>query len=110
MAVHDLFADQDDLLRGMGQTNWGGWPSPILPIGVGISRSLLEGGYTSQIPVISASHVGKGRCWDTATRAGSTAAAESRRLPSPRAVSGYVEKRDVGLAYGAGFEDSKTIR
>ena len=23
IAVHDLFADQDDLLRGMGQTNWG---------------------------------------------------------------------------------------
>ena len=62
IAVHDLFADQDDLLRGMGQTNWGGWPSPILPIGEwAFPVAFSEGGYTSQIPVISASHVGKGK-------------------------------------------------
>ena len=29
IVVHDLAADQFDLLNGMGATDWGGWPSPI---------------------------------------------------------------------------------
>ena len=45
IVVHDLRADQEELLRGMGQTNWGGWPSPILPIGEwSFPVGLAEGG------------------------------------------------------------------
>ena len=62
IAVHDLRADQSDLLRGMSETNWGGWPSPILPIGEwAFPIGFTEEGYGSSIPVISASHVGRGK-------------------------------------------------
>ena len=62
IAVHDLRADQSDLLRGMGETNWGGWPSPILPIGEwAFPIGFTQEGYGSTIPVISASHVGRGK-------------------------------------------------
>ena len=62
IAVHDLRADQSDLLRDMGETNWGGWPSPILPIGEwAFPIGFTQEGYGSTIPVISASHVGRGK-------------------------------------------------
>ena len=62
IAVHDLQADQSDLLRGIGETNWGGWPSPIIPIGeLAFPVGFAEGGYGTNIPVISASHVGRGK-------------------------------------------------
>ena len=107
MAVHDLSADQDDLLRGMGQTNWGGWPSPILPIGEwSFPVAFAEGGYTSQIPVISASHVGKGRMLGYGHESwvyGSGGVEETAfSLGAVEWVCG--NNADVGLAYGAGFE------
>ena len=107
IAVHDLFADQDDLLRGMGQTNWGGWPSPILPIGEwAFPVAFSEGGYTSQIPVISASHVGKGKMLGYGHESwvyGSGGVEETAfSLGAVEWVCG--KNADVGLAYGAGFE------
>ena len=62
LAIHDILADQQFLLNGMEGTSWNGWPSPILPIGEwSFPIAFSEGGYTSDIPVISASHVGKGK-------------------------------------------------
>jgi len=108
LAVHDILADQSELLDGMGQTSWGGWPSPVLPIGEwAFPVAFAEGGYTSDIPVISASHVGKGRMlgyghesWVTG---GSGADETTFSLRAVNWVCG--EEADVGLAYGAGFDD-----
>ena len=33
IAVHDLRADQNELLNGLEDADWGGWSSLILPIG-----------------------------------------------------------------------------
>ncbi len=108
LAVHDLFADQDELLRGMGQTSWGGWPSPVLPIGEwAFPVAFAEGGYTSEIPVISASHVGKGRMLGYGHENwvyGSGGIEETAF--SLRAVEWVCgTNAEVGLAYGAGFDD-----
>ena len=108
LAVHDILADQTELLDGMGQTSWGGWPSPVLPIGEwAFPLAFAEGGYTSDIPVISASHVGKGRMlgyghesWVTG---GSGVDETTFSLRAVQWVCG--EEAEVGLAYGAGFED-----
>lgn len=108
LAVHDLGADQDDLVRGIGQTSWGGWPSPVLPIGAwSFPVAFSQGGYTSDIPVISASHVGKGRMvgyghesWVYGS-GGSVETAFSLRVVEWTCGS----NARVGLAYGAGFED-----
>ncbi len=107
IAVHDIYADQRDLLRGMGQTTWGGWPSPILPIGEwSFPVAFAQGGYTSDIPVISASHVGKGRMIGYGHESwvyGSGGEEETEF--SLRAVDWVCgENADVGLAYGAGFD------
>jgi len=107
LAVHDLSADQSDLLSGMGQTSWGGWPSPVLPIGEwAFPVAFAEGGYTSDIPVISASHVGKGRMLGYGHESwvyGS--GGEEETTFSLRAVEWVCgENAVVGLAYGAGFD------
>ena len=107
LAVHDLSADQDELLRGMGQTSWGGWPSPVLPIGEwSFPVAFAEGGYTSEIPVISASHVGKGRMlgYGHESWVGGSGGIEETAF-SLRAVEWVCgANADVGLAYGAGFD------
>ena len=107
LAVHDLSADQDQLLHGMGQTSWGGWPSPVLPIGKwSFPVAFAEGGYTSEIPVISASHVGKGRMLGYGHESwvyGSGGVEETSF--SLRAVEWACGvNAEVGLAYGAGFD------
>ena len=107
IAVHDLHADQSDLLRGMGETNWGGWPSPILPIGewafpIGFTQS----GYGSTIPVISASHVGRGKMLGYGHEGWVDGAGVAETEFSLRAVEWVCGKNaDVGLAYGAGFDE-----
>jgi hypothetical protein len=108
LAVHDIQADQDDLLRGMGQTSWGGWPSPVLPIGKwSFPLAFAEGGYTSDIPVISASHVGKGKMIGYGHESwvyGSGGVVEtSFSLSAVEWTCG--ENADIGLAYGAGYDD-----
>ena len=107
IAVHDLSADQSDLLRGMGQTNWGGWPSPVLPIGEwSFPVAFAEGGYAPSIPVISASHVGKGRMIGYGHESwvhGS--GGEEETSFALRAVEWACGANAVvGLAYGAGFD------
>ena len=108
LAIHDILADQQFLLNGMGGTSWNGWPSPILPIGEwSFPIAFSEGGYTSDIPVISASHVGKGKMigyghesWvhgSGGTEETEFALRAVRWACGPSAI--------VGLAYGAGFED-----
>ena len=107
IVVHDLRADQEELLRGMGQTNWGGWPSPILPIGEwSFPVGFAEGGYTDSIPVISASHVGRGKMLGYGHESWVDGAGIEETEFSLRAVEWVCgENANVGLAYGAGFED-----
>ncbi len=107
IAVHDLRADQSDLLRGMGETNWGGWPSPILPIGEwAFPIGFTEEGYGSTIPVISASHVGRGKMLGYGHESWVDGAGVAETEFSLRAVEWVCgENADVGLAYGAGFDD-----
>ena len=107
IAVHDLRADQSDLLRGMGETNWGGWPSPILPIGEwAFPIGFTQEGYGSTIPVISASHVGRGKMLGYGHESWVDGAGEEETQFSLRAVEWVCgENADVGLAYGAGFDD-----
>ena len=107
IAVHDLRADQSDLLRGMGETNWGGWPSPILPIGEwAFPIGFTQEGYGSTIPVISASHVGRGKMLGYGHESWVDGAGEAETEFSLRAVEWVCgENADVGLAYGAGFDD-----
>ena len=107
IAVHDLEADQSDLLRGMGQTNWGGWPSPVLPIGEwAFPLGFTEEGYGSTIPVISASHVGRGRMLGYGHESWVDGAGVMETEFSLRAVEWVCgQNADVGLAYGAGYDD-----
>ena len=107
IAVHDLLADQSDLARGMGQTSWGGWPSPILPIGEwAFPVGFAEGGSESSIPVISASHVGKGKMLGYGHEGWVDGEGETETKFSLRAVEWVCgDNAVVGLAYGAGFDD-----
>ena len=109
IAVHDLRADQSDLLRGIGDTNWGGWPSPILPIGeFAFPVGFAEGGYGSKIPVISASHVGRGKILGYGHEGWVDGHGVAETEFSLRAVSWVCgENAHVGLSYGAGFDDFK---
>ena len=107
IAVHDLAADQSDLLRGMGQTNWGGWPSPVLPIGQwAFPVGFAEEGYGSTIPVISGSHVGRGKMLGYGHESWVDGAGVKETEFSLRAVEWVCgQNADVGLAYGAGYDD-----
>ncbi len=107
IVVHDLRADQEELLRGMGETNWGGWPSPILPIGDwSFPVGFAEGGYTDSIPVISASHVGRGKMLGYGHESWVDGGGTEETEFSLRAVEWVCgENANVGLAYGAGFDD-----
>ena len=107
IVVHDLRADQEELLRGMGETNWGGWPSPILPIGEwAFPIGFTQEGYGSTIPVISGSHVGRGKMLGYGHESWVDGAGEAETEFSLRAVEWVCgENADVGLAYGAGFDD-----
>ena len=100
IVVHDLRADQNDLLRGMSEADFGGWPSPILPIGEWSFPVAFE---SSGIPVVSASHVGKGKILGY----GHESWVDSQNHPfSLRAVEWVCgENAEVGLAYGSGFDD-----
>jgi len=100
IVVHDLHADQSDLLRGMNEANFNGWPSPILPIGKWAFPIAFE---SSGIPVVSASHVGKGKILGY----GHEGWVDYQNHPfSLRAVNWVCgENAEVGLAYGAGFDD-----
>ena len=107
IAIHDLAADQSELLRGMGQTNWGGWPSPVLPIGEwAFPIGFAEEGYGSTIPVISASHVGRGKMLGYGHESWVDGAGVKETEFSLRAVEWVCgQNADVGLAYGAGYDD-----
>ena len=99
IVVHDLRADQNDLLRGMFEADFGGWPSPILPIGEWAFPVAFE---SSGIPVVSASHVGKGKILGY----GHESWVDANHPFSLRAVEWVCgENAEVGLAYGAGFDD-----
>jgi len=91
----------------MGETNWGGWPSPILPIGEwAFPIGFTQEGYGSTIPVISASHVGRGKMLGYGHESWVDGAGEAETEFSLRAVEWACgENADVGLAYGAGFDD-----
>ncbi len=58
IAVHDLSADQSELLSGLDDADWGGWSSLILPIG---KWSFPLGRDSTDSTVVAASHVGRGK-------------------------------------------------
>ena len=109
IVVHDIQADQADLLQGMGETDWGGWPSPILPIGRwAFPIGFTEGGYTSDIPVISASHVGRGKMIGYGHESWVTGGGIEETEFSLRAIEWVCGKNsNIGLAYGSGFDHFK---
>ena len=100
IVIHDLRADQNDLLRGMSEADWGGWPSPILPIGKWAFPVAFE---SSGIPVVSASHVGKGKILGYGHESWVDTTNHPFTLRAVEWVCG--ENAEVGLAYGAGFDD-----
>ena len=106
IVIHDLEADQSDLLSNMEETNWGGWPSPVIPIGKwSFPIGFAQGGYTSDIPVISASHVGRGKMIGYGHEGWVTGGGPEETAFSLRAVEWVCGKNAfVGLSYGSGFE------
>ena len=83
----------------MSEADFGGWPSPILPIGEWAFPVAFE---SSGIPVVSASHVGKGKILGY----GHESWVDANHPFSLRAVEWVCgENAEVGLAYGAGFDD-----
>ncbi len=100
IVVHDLRADQNDLLRGMDEADFSGWPSPILPIGEWSFPVAFE---SSGIPVVSASHVGKGKILGYGHESWVDYTNHPFSLRAVEWVCG--ENAEVGFAYGAGFDD-----
>jgi hypothetical protein len=100
IAVHDLRADQADLLRGMTKADWGGWSSLILPIG---EWAFPVGHDDSGNVVVSASHAGKGRILGYGHESWIASTSNAFTLRAVEWVCG--ENADVGLAYGAGFDN-----
>ncbi len=109
IVVHDLEADQRDILMGMGETDWSGWPSPILPIGRwAFPLGFAEGGYSSDIPVISASHVGRGKMIGYGHESWVTGGGDEETEFSLRAIEWVCGTNStIGLAYGSGFDHFK---
>ena len=98
IAVHDLRADQNELLRGLDDADWGGWSSLILPIG---KWSFPLGRDSTDSTVVSASHVGRGKMIGLGHESWVTQNHEFNF----RAVEWVCgEAANVGLAYGAGFD------
>ena len=81
--------------------------SPIIPIGeLAFPVGFAEGGYGTNIPVISASHVGRGKMLGYGHESWVDGHGEEETEFSLRAVEWACgENANVGLAYGAGFDD-----
>ena len=81
----------------IAHTPIGEWSFPV---------AFAEGGYTPDIPVISASHVGKGRMVGYGHESWVTGGSGTDETTFSLRVVEWVcgEEADVGLAYGAGFE------
>ena len=99
IAIHDLRADQNELLYDLEDADWSGWSSLILPIG---EWSFPLGRDSNDNTVVSAGHVGRGKIvgyghesWVTQDHDFTLRAIEWACGPSA----------NVGLAYGAGFDD-----
>jgi hypothetical protein len=109
IVIHDIHADQAELLYGMGKTDWSGWPSPILPIGQwAFPIGFTEGGYAPKIPVISASHVGRGKMVGYGHESWVTGGESEETEFSLRAIEWACGKNSrIGLAYGTGFDHFK---
>ena len=111
LAVHDLEADQSEIIRGMGITNWNGLPSTILPVGewsfpVGISS---ESDGKNGNPVISASHVGRGKMLGYGHESWITGGNTNQELTfSLQAVEWVCGKEaNIGISYGSGLSHYK---
>ncbi len=100
IAVHDTRADQHDLLRGIGETNWNGYPSLILPIGEWAFPVGLD---SDGLPVVSASHVGRGKMIGYGHEGWIDSTNSDFPLRAVEWVCG--ENAEVGLAFAAGFDD-----
>ncbi|MDG1536433.1 MAG: M60 family metallopeptidase [Candidatus Thalassarchaeaceae archaeon] len=98
IVVHDLRADQSELLSGLDDADWGGWSSLILPIG---KWSFPLGRDTTDSTVVAASHVGRGKMIGL----GHESWVAQNHEFNFRAVEWVCgEAANVGLAYGAGFD------
>ena len=98
IAVHDLRADQSELLSGLDDADWGGWSSLILPIG---KWSFPLGRDSTDSTVVAASHVGRGKMIGL----GHESWVAQNHEFNFRAVEWVCgEAANVGLAYGAGFD------
>ena len=98
IAVHDLRADQNELLRGLDEADWGGSSSLILPVG---KWSFPLGMDSTDSTVVSASHVGRGKMIGLGHESWVTQNHEFNF----RAVEWVCgEDANVGLAFGAGFD------
>ena len=111
LAVHDLIADQSEIIRGMEVTNWNGLPSTILPVGkwsfpVGISSR--DDGKIGN-PVISASHVGRGKMLgyghESWISGGHTTQELTFSLQAVQWVCG--KEAEIGISYGSGLSHYK---
>ena len=99
IAIHDLRADQNELLRDIEDADWGGWSSLILPIG---EWSFPLGRDSNDNTVVSASHVGRGKM----VGYGHESWVMQDHDFTMRAVEWACgQSANIGLAYGAGFDD-----
>ena len=98
IAVHDLRADQSELLSGLEDADWGGGASLVLPIG---KWAFPLGKDSSNSSVVAASHVGRGKIIGLGHESWVTQNHEFNF----RAVDWVCgAAANVGLAYGAGFD------
>ena len=98
IAIHDLRSDQNELLYGIEDADWGGWSSLILPIG---EWSFPVGRDSEDNTVVSAGHVGRGKI----VGYGHESWVDEDHDFTLRAVEWACgESASVGLSYGAGFD------
>ncbi len=98
IGVHDIRADQQELLQGLEKADWGGYPSHILPIGKWAFPLGLD---DSNNAVVSGSHVGRGKMIGFGHE-GWVGYNTTFNLRAVEWACG--EAAEVGLAYGSGYE------
>ena len=104
ISVIDVEQDQSDLTQGLGVVDYPGYASPILPVGQNAFPIAVAG--PDKVPVISGSHVGKGKMIGYGHEAWVDLESNQTALTfALRAVQWACgPNANVGLAAGAGFD------